>query len=55
MSDTGRERSSQWFDRQDIGGFIHRAFSKASGFTPEDMSRPVIGIAQTWSELNHLR
>jgi dihydroxy-acid dehydratase len=53
MSNTGRERSSQWFDRQDIGGFIHRAFSKASGFTPEDMSRPVIGIAQTWSELNH--
>jgi dihydroxyacid dehydratase/phosphogluconate dehydratase len=55
MSDTasGRARSAQWFDRQDIGGFIHRAFMKGSGFTPEDMSRPVIGIAQTWSELNH--
>ena len=53
MSDPGRERSAQWFDRQDIGGFIHRAFMKGSGFTPEDMGRPVIGIAQTWSELNH--
>src|SRR5437773_664395 len=55
MSDTasGRARSAQWFDRQDIGGFIHRAFTKGSGFTPEDMGRPLIGIAQTWSELNH--
>jgi dihydroxy-acid dehydratase len=53
MTDTGRERSSQWFDREDIGGFIHRAFMKGSGFTPEDMGRPLIGIAQTWSELNH--
>ena len=53
MSDSGRARSAQWFDRQDIGGFIHRAFMKGSGFTPEDMGRPLIGIAQTWSELNH--
>src|SRR5262245_472761 len=55
MGDTaaGRERSAGWFDRQDLGGFIHRAFMKGSGFTPEDMGRPVIGIAQTWSELNH--
>src|SRR5215212_2720760 len=53
MTIPGRQRSAQWFDRQDIGGFIHRAFMKGSGFTPEDMGRPVIGIAQTWSELNH--
>jgi dihydroxyacid dehydratase/phosphogluconate dehydratase len=49
MADPGRTRSAQWFDRQDIGGFIHRAFTKGSGFTPEDMGRPLIGIAQTWS------
>ena len=53
IQDPGRKRSAQWFDREDIGGFIHRAFTKASGFTPEDMGRPLIGIAQTWSELNH--
>src|SRR5919204_515614 len=53
MTDPGRRRSTEWFDRSDIRGFIHRAFMKASGFTPEDMGRPVIGIAQTWSELNH--
>jgi dihydroxyacid dehydratase/phosphogluconate dehydratase len=57
MGDTtmgsGRTRSAEWFDRDDIRGFIHRAFTKGSGYTPEDMGRPLIGIAQTWSELNH--
>src|SRR6478672_768190 len=53
MSEPGRSRSAEWFDRQDVRGFIHRAFTKGSGYTPEDMSRPLIGIAQTWSELNH--
>src|SRR5690242_2575287 len=52
-SDPGRTRSAEWFDRKDVRGFIHRAFTRGSGFTPEDMGRPLIGIAQTWSELNH--
>jgi len=46
-------RSRDWFERDDIYGFIHRAFTKASGYTAEDLRRPVIGIAQTWSEANH--
>lgn len=46
-------RSSAWFDRDDIFGFIHRAFTKASGYTAGDLKRPIIGIAQTWSEANH--
>jgi len=46
-------RSANWFDRDDIYGFIHRAFTKASGYTAEDLRRPIIGIAQTWSEANH--
>ncbi len=46
-------RSRAWFDREDIQGFVHRAFTKASGYTAEDLSRPIIGIAQTWSEANH--
>jgi dihydroxy-acid dehydratase len=53
MSDPGRTRSAEWFDRDDVRGFIHRAFTKGSGYTLEDMGRPLIGIAQTWSELNH--
>jgi dihydroxy-acid dehydratase len=46
-------RSRDWFERDDIYGFIHRAFTKATGYTDEDLQRPIIGIAQTWSEANH--
>jgi dihydroxy-acid dehydratase len=34
-------------------GLTRRAWFKASGFDDIDLTRPVIGIAQTWSELNH--
>jgi dihydroxy-acid dehydratase len=34
-------------------GMTRRAWFKASGFTDADLAKPVIGIAQTWSELNH--
>src|SRR3982751_6466300 len=46
-------RSPNWFERDDIYGFIHRAFTKATGYSYEDLKRPIIGIAQTWSEMNH--
>ncbi|MBI2466974.1 MAG: dihydroxy-acid dehydratase [Candidatus Rokubacteria bacterium] len=39
--------------------FIRGAYARGSGLTPEDLARPIIGIAQTWSEFNpchrHLR
>ncbi len=34
-------------------GLTRRAWFKASGFDDADLTKPVIGIAQTWSELNH--
>ncbi|MCI0458627.1 MAG: dihydroxy-acid dehydratase [Gemmataceae bacterium] len=34
-------------------GLTRRAWSKASGFDDLDLTKPIIGIAQTWSELNH--
>ncbi|GIW78971.1 MAG: dihydroxy-acid dehydratase [Gemmatales bacterium] len=34
-------------------GLTRRAWFKASGFDQIDLAKPVIGIAQTWSELNH--
>ena len=45
-------RSSEWFGRQDIYGFIYRSWVKNRG-VPHDMfdGRPVIGICNTWSEL----
>lgn len=47
-----RRRSSYWFDGKDINGFNHRAWLKPNGFSDEALKdRPVIGIANTWSEL----
>src|SRR5438445_5918397 len=45
-------RSQSWFGRQDIYGFIYRAWVKNRG-VPQDQfdGRPVIGICNTWSEL----
>ncbi len=45
-------RSTQWFGRDDIYGFIYRSWMKNKGI-PHDQfdGRPVIGICNTWSEL----
>ena len=52
-------RSQGFFNARGVAGFTHRAFTKAMGYDDEDMSRPVIGICNTFSELNncnvHLR
>jgi dihydroxy-acid dehydratase len=32
---------------------MRRAFAKGMGYTDEDLRRPVIGICNSWSELNH--
>jgi dihydroxy-acid dehydratase len=34
-------------------GFVRRAMAKSMGYDDEDLGRPIIGIAQTWSELNN--
>jgi L-arabonate dehydrase len=48
---TGR-RSSEWFDRSDLDGFLHRSWLKSSGVGDETFrGRPVIGICNSWSEL----
>jgi dihydroxy-acid dehydratase len=33
--------------------FIRRAFCKGMGLSNEDLEKPIIGICNTWSELNH--
>jgi len=53
-------RSSSWFNRNDEVGFNHRAALRSEGFTPRSFQgRPVVGICNSWSELNncnlHLR
>ena len=53
-------RSRNWFGRQDLDGFAHRSWLKTEGFSDLVFDgRPVIGIANSWSELTncnaHLR
>ena len=53
------DRGSTFFGEQGVAGFTHRAFTKAMGFDAQDMGRPLIGICNTYSEINncnsHLR
>ncbi len=56
----GRPRSTAWFGATGRAGMIYRSWMRAQGFTPEVFDgRPVIGIANSWSELTpcnaHLR
>ena len=53
-------RSRNWFGRNDLDGFVHRSWLKAEGFNDAVFDgRPVVGIANSWSELTncnaHLR
>ncbi len=53
-------RSRNWFGRNDLDGFAHRSWLKTEGFSDAVFDgRPVVGIANSWSELTncnaHLR
>jgi L-arabonate dehydrase len=53
-------RSRNWFAARNLDGFMHRAYLKAEGFSDLVFDgRPVVGICNSWSELNncnaHLR
>jgi len=53
MTDHSDTRSGAFFAEEGVAGFTHRAFTKAMGYDDTDMARPVIGICNTWSELNN--
>jgi L-arabonate dehydrase len=53
-------RSAAWFGAEGRNGFIHRSWMRNQGFLPDAFDgRPVIGVANSWSELTpcnaHLR
>ena len=52
MSKSNKRRSSHWYGKIDINGFMHRSWMKSQGF-PDHVfdGRPIIGICNTWSEL----
>ena len=46
-------RSHKWFGVQNLRAFGHRSRTKQMGFSSEDFAgKPVIGIINTWSDLN---
>lgn len=46
-------RSARWFRTDDLPSFVHRSTLAAAGWSREDvMTRPVIGILNTWSDIN---
>ena len=46
-------RSHRWFGVQDLRAFGHRSRIKQIGFGKEDyLGKPVIGIVNTWSDIN---
>ena len=47
-------RSAEWFYGRDELGFQHRAALRSMGIDPDQFrDRPVVGIANSWSELNN--
>ncbi|MYC55201.1 MAG: dihydroxy-acid dehydratase, partial [Chloroflexi bacterium] len=54
-----QSRSRTFFSEPGVAGLTHRAFTAGMGYDSADISRPIIGICNTYSELNpcnsHLR
>ncbi|MGY8991261.1 MAG: dihydroxy-acid dehydratase domain-containing protein, partial [Rhodospirillales bacterium] len=53
-------RSNRWFGATDLRSFAHRARMKQIGHDRDDfIGKPIIGIINTWSDINpchtHLR
>lgn len=51
LEDNSRGRA--FFDEPDTAGLMHRAFTRSLGFDRMDMNRPMIGILNTFSEMNN--
>lgn len=51
-SNEKKRRGEAFFEDSGLWGFIHRSFTKSMGYTEEDLRKPVIGICNTFSELN---
>ncbi|MCC6944049.1 MAG: dihydroxy-acid dehydratase [Thermomicrobiales bacterium] len=52
-ADLSQRGKLTWYGDADFSTFMRRAFAKGMGLTDQDLEKPVIGIANSWSELNH--
>lgn len=53
MSSTDNTTKLTSYGDPGFSAFLRRAFQKGQGYTDEDLRKPVVGICNTWSELNH--
>jgi len=53
MTGGSRINTNSRYGDPGLAGFIARSFAKSMGFSDDTLRRPVIGIAQTWSEFNN--
>ena len=54
VRDPKKLRSNSWFDSLEYYSFARRAYLRSEGLTRESFQgKPVIGICNSWSELNH--
>ncbi|WP_152362062.1 IlvD/Edd family dehydratase [Microlunatus speluncae] len=53
MSEPTQRRAERFFNEPGVAGFIHRSFMKSMGHDDDDLGRPLIGICNTFSELNN--
>ncbi|MBM3812544.1 MAG: dihydroxy-acid dehydratase [Acidimicrobiia bacterium] len=54
MPDSRKLRSQDWFYSLEYYSFARRAYLRSEGLTRESIQgKPVIGICNSWSELNH--
>ena len=51
--DNSDGRGRAFFNEPDTAGLMHRAFTRSLGFDRADMNRPMIGILNTYSEMNN--
>ena len=58
-TDNNKRRSSWFTNREGIPGYIRASLIKAMGYQEDNLDKPIIGIINSWSELNpghyHLR
>ena len=45
-------RSRRWFSADDLRSFGHRSRARQMGYDSVDWERPIIGIINTWSDIN---
>jgi dihydroxy-acid dehydratase len=45
-------RSRRWFGVDDLRAFGHRSRARQMGYDEGDWDRPIIGIINTWSDIN---